>query len=328
MARAARAAATTDPLGHARRCAQPSALDRPRPSATRSGGDARRDAPRLLAADNERAEVHLVARPGRADVAELVARRRRARPAGRRTRAVLPSGDPGAIPAVRERPGRRAGRGQPAGRARAGGRPARRSPTRRWLDLCAGPGGKAALLGGSAAERGARLLAVELPAAPRPAGRAGAACETPAGVGSSSPTARDRSPWRRVRSTGCSSTRRAPGSARCAGGPRRAGGGSPPTSPQLRAAAARAARAGAARPSGPAAWSRTSPARRTWPRPGRRRRRAARSRDRRRAARRPAVLPGVPGLGDGPGRPAVAAPARHRRDVPGPAPPPLTRGSR
>ncbi len=31
----------------------------------------------------------------------------------------------------------------------------------RWLDLCAGPGGKAALLGALAAQRGAHLLAVE-----------------------------------------------------------------------------------------------------------------------------------------------------------------------
>jgi 16S rRNA (cytosine967-C5)-methyltransferase len=31
----------------------------------------------------------------------------------------------------------------------------------RWLDLCAGPGGKAALLAGLATQRGARLLAVE-----------------------------------------------------------------------------------------------------------------------------------------------------------------------
>lgn len=30
-----------------------------------------------------------------------------------------------------------------------------------WLDACAGPGGKAALLDGLAAERGARILAVE-----------------------------------------------------------------------------------------------------------------------------------------------------------------------
>jgi 16S rRNA (cytosine967-C5)-methyltransferase len=34
-------------------------------------------------------------------------------------------------------------------------------PDERWLDLCAGPGGKAALLGGLAAQRGATLTAVE-----------------------------------------------------------------------------------------------------------------------------------------------------------------------
>src|SRR5690606_7235981 len=32
----------------------------------------------------------------------------------------------------------------------------------RWLDLCAGPGGKAALLGAIAAQRGAHLVANEL----------------------------------------------------------------------------------------------------------------------------------------------------------------------
>jgi 16S rRNA (cytosine967-C5)-methyltransferase len=35
------------------------------------------------------------------------------------------------------------------------------APTERWLDLCAGPGGKAALLAAVAAGRGARLLASE-----------------------------------------------------------------------------------------------------------------------------------------------------------------------
>jgi 16S rRNA (cytosine967-C5)-methyltransferase len=35
-------------------------------------------------------------------------------------------------------------------------------PDRLWVDLCAGPGGKAALLDGLAADRGARLVALEL----------------------------------------------------------------------------------------------------------------------------------------------------------------------
>src|SRR6202012_2778938 len=37
-----------------------------------------------------------------------------------------------------------------------------------WLDLCAGPGGKARLLGGLAAERGARLVAGDLHPHPAP----------------------------------------------------------------------------------------------------------------------------------------------------------------
>src|SRR5207247_9608561 len=35
------------------------------------------------------------------------------------------------------------------------------TPDRRWLDLCAGPGGKARLLAGLAASSGARLLAAD-----------------------------------------------------------------------------------------------------------------------------------------------------------------------
>ena len=69
----------------------------------------------------------------------------------------------------RRGPGRRAGRGQPARRRRARPRAARgRRP--RWLDLCAGPGGKARLLAGLAAGAGARLVAGRDPRAPGPAG--------------------------------------------------------------------------------------------------------------------------------------------------------------
>ncbi len=73
---------------------------------------------------------------------------------------MLESGDPGDVPAVREG---RAGV-QDAGsqlvalalsRAEVEGR------DERWLDLCAGPGGKAALLAALGAGRGARLLANE-----------------------------------------------------------------------------------------------------------------------------------------------------------------------
>ena len=113
----------------------------------------------LLEADNAPPRVTLVARPGRATVAELVA-------AGGRTQPVspyaveLPGGDPGAIAAVREgRAGVQDAGSQLVALATAahdlGG------PDLRWLDMCAGPGGKAALLAALAAERGATLLAAD-----------------------------------------------------------------------------------------------------------------------------------------------------------------------
>ncbi len=118
----------------------------------------------LLAADNQRPPVTLVARPGLATVAELAAAR-----SGDETEpatsisplaVVLPGGDPGAVPAVREG---RAGV-QDAGSqlvALALSRAEVVGPDVRWLDLCAGPGGKAALLAALASQRGARLLANE-----------------------------------------------------------------------------------------------------------------------------------------------------------------------
>jgi len=112
-----------------------------------------------LAADNVPPLVTLVARPGRADVDELLALG--ARP-GRwaPTAAILDAGDPGALAPVRAgRAGVQDEGSQLVALALAeaplDGRDAR------WLDLCAGPGGKAALLGGLAGPRGARLLAVE-----------------------------------------------------------------------------------------------------------------------------------------------------------------------
>jgi 16S rRNA (cytosine967-C5)-methyltransferase len=69
---------------------------------------------------------------------------------------------------------------------------------RLWLDLCAGPGGKARLLAGLAAERGARLVATDL--RPHRAGRVlGALRSVPPGAGDTTPAvlAADgrRAPW-------------------------------------------------------------------------------------------------------------------------------------
>jgi 16S rRNA (cytosine967-C5)-methyltransferase len=115
----------------------------------------------LLAADNERPRVTLVARPGLSTVEELTAAV--AATAGTPISALavtMDSGDPGEVPAVREG---RAGV-QDAGSqlvALALSRAVVEGRDERWLDLCAGPGGKAALLGAVATGRGARLLANE-----------------------------------------------------------------------------------------------------------------------------------------------------------------------
>ncbi len=111
----------------------------------------------LLAADNVAPRVTLVARPGRAERAELPGEPTPWSPFG----TILDGGDPGAVPAVAEgRAGVQDEGSQLVALALAAA-PLEGSD-RRWLDLCAGPGGKAALLAGLAAARGAALLANEL----------------------------------------------------------------------------------------------------------------------------------------------------------------------
>ncbi len=111
----------------------------------------------LLGADNVAPQVVLVARPGRADVGELPGTRTRFSPYG----VVMDGGDPASVSAVAEG---RAGVQDEGSQlvALALSRAAVEGRDERWLDLCAGPGGKAALLAGLAAGQGARLLAAEL----------------------------------------------------------------------------------------------------------------------------------------------------------------------
>jgi 16S rRNA (cytosine967-C5)-methyltransferase len=114
-----------------------------------------------LAADNERPVVHLCARPGRIDAAELVAGVH-GRPGAYSPYAVyLPEGAPGVVPAVADGLAHVQDEGSQLVALALAAAPIDGADGR-WLDLCAGPGGKAALLGALAAQRGARLTAVEV----------------------------------------------------------------------------------------------------------------------------------------------------------------------
>ncbi len=135
----------------------------------------------LLAADNDAPRVTLVARPGLADPHELSDGDDRVEPARWAPTALRleGGGDPAQFGAVRDgRAGVQDEGSQLAALALAaapllprpddgpvpgpGSSGSSAGGDTRWLDLCAGPGGKAALLAALAAERGARLVANEV----------------------------------------------------------------------------------------------------------------------------------------------------------------------
>jgi 16S rRNA (cytosine967-C5)-methyltransferase len=115
-----------------------------------------------LAADDARPETHLVAWPGRIDRDRLVEQAGGAAgPYSPYAVRLTSGGDPGDLAAVA------------AGQARVQDEGSQlcaialaeleiTGPDESWLDMCAGPGGKAALLAGLAAARGAVLTANEL----------------------------------------------------------------------------------------------------------------------------------------------------------------------
>jgi 16S rRNA (cytosine967-C5)-methyltransferase len=108
----------------------------------------------LLAADNTAPVTHLVVRPGLAEVDELGGEPLRWSPFG-----ATAAGSPSAIIAVREG---RAGVQDEGSQLVAWALARVAAPDGPWLDTCAGPGGKAALLAGLARQAGQRLLAAEL----------------------------------------------------------------------------------------------------------------------------------------------------------------------
>jgi 16S rRNA (cytosine967-C5)-methyltransferase len=124
------------------------------------GGDLE-DTARLLIEDNQPAAVHLCARPGRADAVEL-AEEVGGEPGAFSPYAVyLHGGSPGELAAIRDGRAHVQDEGSQLVAAALLAAPIEGRDTR-WLDLCAGPGGKAGLLGSIAAQRGAEVTAVEV----------------------------------------------------------------------------------------------------------------------------------------------------------------------
>ncbi len=113
----------------------------------------------LLEADNERPGVTLVARPGRATLDELL--QAGAEPAAYSPYgAYLTEGDPGRLRAVGE--ARVAVQDEASQLVALALTRVPLERDTRWLDMCAGPGGKAGLLDAIAVQRGARLLGADV----------------------------------------------------------------------------------------------------------------------------------------------------------------------
>jgi len=124
------------------------------------GGDLD-DTARLLIEDNQAPTVHLCARPGRADPVEL-ADEVDGQPGAFSPYAVyLNGGSPRELAAIHDGRAHVQDEGSQLVAAALLAAPIEGRDTR-WLDLCAGPGGKAGLLGSIAALRGAEVTAVEV----------------------------------------------------------------------------------------------------------------------------------------------------------------------
>ena len=153
--------ARTDPLGHlAMAVSHPrwivGALD---DALTAQSAGAELEA--ALRADDRPPAVHLVARPGRIERDDLVAASGGLPALYSRFGVYLEGGDPGGIRAVADGRAAVQDEGSQLVTTALATAPLTGSDTR-WLDLAAGPGGKAGLLGALAAERGGTLDAVEI----------------------------------------------------------------------------------------------------------------------------------------------------------------------
>nr|WP_051325758.1 transcription antitermination factor NusB [Glycomyces tenuis] len=117
--------------------------------------------PDALAADNVAPPVHLCAKPGRIDRDDLAAKTGGTPGRWSPYAVYLPSGAPGRIKAVAVGRASVQDEGSQLVATALANAPMD-GPDAAWVDLCAGPGGKTALLGSLAAQRGAAVDAVEI----------------------------------------------------------------------------------------------------------------------------------------------------------------------
>ncbi|WP_084546395.1 transcription antitermination factor NusB [Glycomyces arizonensis] len=117
--------------------------------------------PDALAADNVAPPVHLCAKPGRIDRDDLAAKAGGTPGRWSPYAVYLPGGAPGRIKAVAVGRASVQDEGSQLVATALANAPMD-GPDTAWVDLCAGPGGKTALLGSLAAQRGAAVDAVEL----------------------------------------------------------------------------------------------------------------------------------------------------------------------
>jgi 16S rRNA (cytosine967-C5)-methyltransferase len=113
-----------------------------------------------LEADNARPKVHLAVRPGRLARDELAAQAGGDPSSWSPYGVSLASGDPGRIGAIRDGRAQVQDEGSQLVALALAAAPVE-GRDERWLDLAAGPGGKAALLAGLASLRGAHLIGIE-----------------------------------------------------------------------------------------------------------------------------------------------------------------------
>ncbi len=121
-----------------------------------------------LEANNQAAQVTLAARPFLVEATDLAAEAEDILgvPAHQGNIAdsavIIAGGDPGALPSIRSGHAGVQDEGSQLAAALLAAAPVKGKPDNNWLDLCAGPGGKAALLASIGSERGARVTANEV----------------------------------------------------------------------------------------------------------------------------------------------------------------------